>query len=66
MVRLSVTAHKIIGEKAGVQFLMKKSSHPVPRPSRGALQAVQQQGEFFWTQVDTLARAGRRGVGATI
>jgi hypothetical protein len=45
---------------------MKKSSHPVPLPPRGALDTVNEQRQILWTQVHTLALASGRSVGATI
>src|SRR5664279_1630291 len=66
MVRFSVTAHKIIGEGTGVQCLMKKYSHPVPLPPRGALDAVNEQRQILGTQVYTPALAGGRGIRAPI
>ena len=45
---------------------MKKPSHPMPRPSRGALDAVNEQGQILGTQMDTRALPDGRGKGPTI
>jgi hypothetical protein len=40
----------------------EKSSHPVPRPPGSALDPVNEQRQFLWTQAPALAFTHRRGV----